>query len=229
MQKPFIVKIAELNIEITCHFDKTFNYFKDYLSDDDYYDFKINCSIDDINSLNDGSESYREFVALLRALAIKLADYNRLLIHAATIEFKGSSVLFLANSGTGKSTHINYWKKLYEDALVINGDKPIIDDKGYVYGSPWCGKEGWNTNKKSKIKAIVLLTRDSYNHIEKVNIGDCIEEILNQMYREDNFIRNIDIIDKCLKNVDVYKLGCINDISAAEVCIKEIYTTHTID
>ena len=42
------------------------------------------------------------------------------------ISFDGQGIAFAAPSGTGKTTHIKLWQRLYGDRVeIINGDKPL--------------------------------------------------------------------------------------------------------
>ena len=52
--------------------------------------------------------------------------------------------------------------KFGDRAFIINGDKPIVrktDEGIFVFGTPWCGKEGFNENIRVKLKSICILER----------------------------------------------------------------------
>lgn len=224
--KKIVIRIAELNIEIYCKYDFTFNLCKNYIIDSEDVDFVVKPTDDDINKYSlESSIETGEFIAIYEIIASQLYKYNRVLLHGAAIEYEGLGYLFLAPSGVGKSTHIKLWKDNFEGVTVINGDKPIIDDDGYIYGTPWSGKEGWNTNTSVKLSGIVILYRDSYNHIEETTYSDNLANVLNQVYKDDNFDISISIIDKAFKNIPIYKLGCTKDKEAAQICLKTI-TNH---
>ena len=58
-------------------------------------------------------------------------------MYGAVVADDGSGYMFTAPSGTGKSIHVALWKKYFENAEIINGDKPFIrvDESGvWVYG-----------------------------------------------------------------------------------------------
>lgn len=221
--RKFVIRIAELNIEINCKYDFVFDMCKDYVVDSKDIDIIAKCSDDEIDKYSTGSsKEIGEFIGLYEIIASNLYKFNRVLLHGAAIEYKGLGYLFLAPSGVGKSTHIKLWKDNFEDVTIINGDKPIIDDNGNVYGTPWSGKERWNTNKATKLAGIVILYRDSYNHIEKTNYSDNLSNVLNQVYKDNNFDISMSIVDKAFKNVPIYKLGCTKDIEAAKICLKAI-------
>lgn len=220
--KKFVIKIADLYIEINHRYDLVFKACKDYIVESDDIDIVAKCNDEDIGKHMENSIEYSESICLLESIASKLWPFNKVLIHGAAIEYDGLGYLFLAPSGTGKSTHISLWKDNIEGVSIINGDKPIIDKNGYVYGTPWCGKEGWNKNKSAKIGGIVILSRDSYNHIERSSLSDNLAFILSQIYKDDSFEHNINIVDQAFKDIPVYKLGCTKDVQAAEICFKAI-------
>ena len=48
-------------------------------------------------------------------------------IHSSTVVYRGRAVLFLGESGTGKSTHSRLWLKNIEGVHLLNDDSPLID------------------------------------------------------------------------------------------------------
>lgn len=88
-------------------------------------------------------------------------DYDAAVFHAALISFDGQGVAFAAPSGTGKTTHIKLWQRLYGDRVeIINGDKPLFtlrSGRFFASGMPWCGKENWGCNKTVPLKAICFI------------------------------------------------------------------------
>lgn len=218
-----VINIADLNIKINYRYDYTFNMCKDYIVNSDNYDFISEVSDGMLNShLVINSIESTEFVCIYEDIASKLYKYNKVLIHGACIKYKDKAYLFLASSGTGKSSHIKYWLDNIDGVEIINGDKPILSKDGYVYGTPWCGKERLNKPILAKLGAIIILNRDSYNHIEDSNYKDNFEFILSQIYKDDNFINSIDIVDQAFKDVPIYKLYCTNSIEAMKVCYEKI-------
>ena len=65
-------------------------------------------------------------------------------LHAAAISHRGQGVLFLGESGTGKSTHARLWCRHMAATELLNDDSPFIRlqpaGAPLVYGSPWSGK-----------------------------------------------------------------------------------------
>ena len=115
---------------------------------------------------------------------ILIQNYNGFVFHASTIMHKGMGIAFSADSGIGKSTHTALWRKLYDDTVVINDDAPIIrvvDGKPYVYGAPWAGTTGINTNVKAPLRAIVFLERSGTNTICELSTLNSLKRFFSQI------------------------------------------------
>lgn len=218
----FVINMADLYIRIDHKYDYVFNICKDYITQNGNIDIIAKCSDEDINKHLQNSLGYSEGICLYESIGNQLHKFNKALIHAAVIEYNGLAYLFLAKSGTGKSTHIALWKKTIPNVSIINGDKPIVDGDGYVYGTPWCGKEGWNVNTKVKIGGIIILNRDVKNHIEKSSLSDNLVFILSQIYKSNHYEDSVNVVDKAFKGIPVYKLGCNTDEQAAKLCFDAI-------
>lgn len=221
--KTMVCKIAGLYIKFDYEYDLIHELSEKYIVDNyDHIDICLNNK--NIDKYKDDNRiEAAEVLCFLGDLADLLVNYNKILVHGASIEYKDKAYLFMAPSGTGKSTHIKYWKQALNDVHIINGDKPIIDENGYVYGTPWAGKERWNNPISHKLNSLIFIHRDTYNHIEKIDCKDCLDELLNGIYVPNNNINlTLTLINKIFSNVNIYRMYCTNDVSAAEVCIQEI-------
>lgn len=167
---------------------------------------------------------YVEFLEIYRAICDYVVSHGGMLMHGAVIEYNSKAYMFTAPSGTGKTTHIRQWKKLYGDKVqIINGDKPLIryiDGKFYVYGTPWCGKEHYNRNTKAPLEGIVLLSRGEENSIEKISPEVFNAFLLKQIYMPKNhegIVLALDFADRLFSSVPLYSLKCNISTDAARV------------
>ncbi len=170
-------------------------------------------------------EPYLESLALFR----KLCDYclqnvDGIIFHSSAIMVDGEAYLFTAPSGTGKSTHTRLWRELLKDkAVMVNDDKPIIrliDGKFYVYGTPWNGKHHLDTNCRAPIKAICKIEQAKENRIQEIGSQEMLLTILNQTIRPEDLSKMdklLFLVDKLLKEVKLYKLGCNVSLEAAKL------------
>ena len=196
-------------------------------------DNQISISEEDINQENQQDKDLPDFVcspAYLEALAVQrkvteaLLDYDTILFHASALAMDGQGYLFTALSGTGKSTHSRLWREQFGDRVtMINDDKPFIHigaEEARVYGSPWDGKHHLSTNTSVPIKAIVILTRDTTNHIERISADEAFPILYQQTQRfkePEKLIKIMDLLKQLTDRVELYRLGCNMDPEAAIV------------
>ena len=190
--KHFVVKIAGLNIEINTLSPGTLGYCIDYLSAE-----KPNICIcvteQDLKSEIDNKKShkryinepYLETIAVYRKIVESVLEFDIMLFHGAVIAINNQAIMFSGASGVGKTTHIVKWLKEIDCAYVINGDKPLVkitDKDAIACGTPWSGKERFNTNTMVPLKDIVFLERNNENQIIKMSFADAYPYIIKQTY-----------------------------------------------
>lgn len=171
-----------------------------------------------------------EYILTGIAYSDRLAALGGAVIHGSAITFENQGIVFSANSGTGKSTHTNLWKERFSNQVtLVNDDKPAIrfyDDTPYIFGTPWSGKTDLNTNIHSPLKAIVFIKRSDSNRIEKLNARDSIFNLTSQIarpyYDENLGNKTLNIIEKLVLNVPIYRLHCNISQEAVDVAYNEI-------
>lgn len=97
---------------------------------------------------------------------------NAVAIHASAIRYRGRGVLFLGESGTGKSTHSRQWRENIPGSALLNDDSPILglaDGTVRVWGSPWSGKVPCYRNVSCPVAAIVRLVQAPENRIRRLS------------------------------------------------------------
>ena len=169
-----------------------------------------------------------EFSSILCALHEAIISTNAAIFHAAVLEKDGEGYAFAGKSGIGKTTHVKLWQEVFDDVTIINGDKPIltVEDKVYVSGSPWCGKEGYNTNKTVPLKAICFIERADTPSISRLSGKEVIDRIFYQFSVpfENAILRmkSIAIADRLIKTVPFYLLKCDISHEAVKVAYEEM-------
>ena len=107
--------------------------------------------------------------------------------------------------------------------MIINDDKPAIrltDNKLWVYGTPWSGKTDKNINMKVPLGAIVFLERSENNWVKEIEPKEAIPLVMQQTIRpveKDKMIMLLDMLDRVLSSVKLYRLGCNISDEAVEV------------
>lgn len=220
----FNVEFAKLNIEVNCNYTFTKTFCKNYLCDG-APDFSVSVTQEDIDaeiacSPYQPKRGYAESICAYREIAKQLPFFERIVFHGAVIEHGGKGFLFTAPSGTGKTTHICLWKKYLDGVEIVNGDKPIlhISDRVTAYATPYAGKEGYENHSSTGLSAICIIHRGATNRITRLKSGECLTEIIKQMYippSPEAAVSTLALLDKMLKLLPVYLLEC--DISEEAV------------
>lgn len=176
------------------------------------------------------SELYIKYAAWI-AYFLPAIEKEVIPIHASSIVKDSEAVLFLGESGTGKSTHTRLWLRYIEDSYLLNDDSPLLrikDDKIFVCGSPWSGKTHCYRQEMIPLKAIVRLSQYSENIISHSDILRSIGAVHPSFppfsaYDKSLSEKVICMIDKIVKNIPVYELKCLPNREAAEMAYRMIY------
>lgn len=234
----FTICLAGRNIQASVLFPSTKAFVRDYLTDAQP-DFSVAVTPEDIaaerekSALEDEREGvptrpypdeYLETLALYRHIVEHTPVYGTVLMHGSAIAVDGEAYMFIAKSGTGKSTHTRLWREMLGDrAVMVNDDKPLVsvtDEGVLVHGTPWDGKHRLSTNIAVPLRAICVLERSETNRIEPLTPKEVFQSLLNQTYRPsdtDMLIRTIVALKHLSPRVSFWRLGCNMDPEAAVV------------
>ena len=227
-----ILKLADIVIEAKSRYRYTYDMCHDYLySGDESPAFSVFASneqiIEERRKSPGFSDDILENTCIYRNICNEILRFDAILLHSAALSVDGQAYLFSANSGTGKTTHMNLWlDKFGERAFVINGDKPIIRKKDgvfYAYGTPWCGKEGLNRNAGVPLKGICILERAEKNTASPVNGREAMLFLLTQTAhpsKKELSCLMLDNLGQLIEKIPVYRLGCNMEPEACEVAYK---------
>lgn len=225
------ILLSNLKIKIMHRFDYMSNFCKDYKSTFSKPDI---IAVADENAVSNEKKLVPlapveacESLCIYRTIAEQLPQFNRFVFHGAAIEHNGNAYLFTAPSGTGKTTHIGLWKRFLDDVNIINGDKPIIhiDKEVFVYGTPWAGKEGYQSNTSTSVSAICILKQAKKNKIYRIENSDAINYLMQQVYMPQNTValsKTLELLGKLIQYVPIYILECDISKEAFETCYNEI-------
>lgn len=236
------ISVSDLKIQLDVLFETTLLAIKEYrIPASDSADLRISISAEDIlkekeiaiafeercteEPLPDRStDESCEISVVLRKISEELPAFDALTFHGCAVAVDDTAYMFAAKSGTGKSTHAALWRQLLgEKAVVINGDKPflrLIDETVYVYGSPWCGKEGHHSNCRKPLKAICFIEQSEKNSITEVDVDEVSGMLIQQCHRpcnQEKLIKTIQLLNRMSRHIRFYKMKCNMDISAAEM------------
>lgn len=228
--------LADLVIEIDNQYSYIPNKCADYIYNGDKpADISVKVTEEELQKERDSSETefpdgYLEYICAYRQIATKLLDFDAFVMHGAVIQVDNKGIIFTALSGTGKTTHMLYWRKMLGDRLtIINGDKPIIrffDGVPYAYGTPWAGKENFNTNSRTELNEICLIERAEINKVMPLTGIQIVNVFVKQIYQPSApgaISKTYDLANELLRYCNLRKICCTKDISAAETAYNAIW------
>lgn len=164
--------------------------------------------------------------ATMLLYAFSTVDRQTLLFHASVITREGKGCLFLGHSGTGKSTHSRMWLETFGDAVLLNDDNPAVrlweDGSVRVYGTPWSGKTPCYKNDEAPVAALVQLEQAPENTIAQLRMTQAYPFILASVSGLKVDPKTMDALYESiaglLERVPVYKLRCLPNHDAAQLC-----------
>ena len=232
----FRIKVADVCVEIDNRYGFVEDVCRDYIvKEDETPAFRVQVSSDEVHRMLSGATwnltaPMAESYLINRQLCRKMAEYDAYLFHSSVISYRGKCIAFSGKRGTGKSTHTALWKELFgKDVTVINGDKPLLalrQGKLIAYGTPWCGKEGWQTNTSAELDAVVFLEQAKTNAIRTIDKESFTHRISEQILppaKPEMADRFAALLHHTVEHVPAYVLSCNMSRGAVDTVVNEIF------
>lgn len=164
--------------------------------------------------------------AAMLMFAFSTAKKGTLEMHASVTVNDGKAYLFLAKSGTGKSTHSRMWMENIPGSYLLNDDNPVVrvcgDGEIMVFGTPWSGKTPCYKNESVPAGAFVLIRRSGENKLTRLSLLESYADIYSSSsgYKADREMADglHDTIEKVVLATPCYVMDCLPDADAAIVC-----------
>lgn len=152
-------------------------------------------------------------------------------VHSSAIVCDGRAVLFLGESGTGKSTHTRLWRENIDGATLLNDDSPFIgfvDGVATAFGAPWSGKTHCYKQEEYPIAAIVRLSQAPHNAIRPLRSIHAIGALLPSLtpaFAYDEHLQDLmlNTLSAVISQVPVYHLECLPDAAAARLSYETVF------
>ena len=80
-----------------------------------------------------------------------------------------------------------------------------------AYGTPWAGKENWQTNTSALLGGICVVTRGTDNVCSRIGVEQALPLIARQTYMPDDLLAaadTLELLDVLLRTVPIYLLRC---------------------
>ena len=168
--------------------------------------------------------------AVMLMFAFATAPYGTLEMHASVVVNGGKAFLWLAKSGTGKSTHSRLWLEHVPGSSLLNDDNPVVrimeDGHVEVFGSPWSGKTPCYRNEHHPAGAFSEIKRAPVNSISRKSPLEAYALLCSSSsgYRGDRLMADSlhSTFEKIVASVPCYTLECRPDEEAARVSSAEL-------
>lgn len=140
-----------------------------------------------------------------------LSSRNGIILHASSCVYRGSGIMFVGHSGSGKSTMIEMLIPSFE---ILNEDRTIVRRRNkdfFIYGSWLNFQKNPGSSKSAPLKAIFFLEKSKDNSLELLSntslalnrIIPCIVRSLETQVWWEN---TLEVINSLVSDVPCYML-----------------------
>ena len=221
----FYIEIAKLLVQVNNHYDLIRQHCQPYLVEP-YREPDLVMEADEKeiafgkawflqHEHTEITDAESEFSRAPFSIYSKLPAFGAMWLHSVLLEMDGEGYAITAPSGYGKSTQGQLWLKAFPDrARIINGDNPIVrkEGEGFVaYGTPFCGKEGYQVNIGVPLKGFCYLKHGETNSIRRMDSTVAFAQLLREYqcrftaeYQE----RHMELLQQFVETVPIYVLTC---------------------
>lgn len=226
----FTIRLCGLDIQLDDRYGYVRQLCRDYIVSSSTPAFRVRVSTEQIEAYRQScgrpmTAPEAESALLYRELCGQLPAYGSLLFHAAVLCVDGRGYAFSAPRGVGKTTHLRAWQDILgERVTVVNGDKPLLrraeDGHWWVYGTPWCGKEGEQSNIACPLHSICFLERGERNAIRPASVTDTAASILAATLLPPTRAlqdQMATLVGRLVREVPAFRMSCLPDRTAAEL------------
>lgn len=169
--------------------------------------------------------------ALWVGYGILTAREDTVAVHSSCIVYREKAVLFLGESGTGKSTHTRLWRENIPGCKLLNDDSPVVRcEQGQirVYGSPWSGKTPCYKAASYPLAGCVRLSQAPRNSIRRLDTLQAYAALHPSFppefaYDECLYDGVSALLSTMLRSIPVYHLECLPNREAAELACHTLY------
>lgn len=164
-------------------------------------------------------------------LNIVAVQHSVAAVHSSVIVCHNEAVMFLGESGTGKSTHTRLWRENIEGATLLNDDSPFVgvhNGQVVAFGSPWSGKTPCYKNESYPIRAIVRLSQAPHNSMRRLRSLFSVGALLTSLPPAFAFDEKLEdavmnVLSAVIGAVPVYHLECLPNAAAAQLSHDTIF------
>ena len=232
----FHIAIAGHTAAVSSLFESSRDYCRDYLTEKDG-EVTISITREDLvfeqadldrEAAEEGfrrrlfTDPFLDRAAIQRKMADFLLSKDVLMLHGSAIALDNRGYLFMAKSGTGKSTHTRLWREVFGSrAQMVNDDKPFLSleqEVPMLCGAPWSGKHGLHSNIAVPLRGICILERGIENHIWPIPAADAMAMLLHQSHcPEGKEGHHQALLKRLAAATPLWRMTCNRDPEAARI------------
>lgn len=167
---------------------------------------------------------------LWMAYGLSVLPLQTLPVHASVAVYNQKALLFIAPSGTGKSTQTQLWRTHVPGTLPLNDDCPVVrvlDHQVWASGSPWSGKTPVYLNESYEMGAFIEVAQAPQNRITRLGKLPALGALLAACPPDFMFATPLadlicETLSAVLPLVPVYHLGCLPNAEAVHVTLNTL-------
>ena len=148
-----------------------------------------------------------------------LVDRRGVELHSCGIIDRGNGLLFIGNSGHGKTTTARLWMR--EDVEVVSDDRVIVraENGGWrMYGTPWHGEAEICSPASAPLRRIYVLDKSAHNCVTALGPAEAAAHLFAcafPPFHDPDGLRSVlDTLGALATSVPVARLAFANDPSA---------------
>lgn len=170
------------------------------------------------------TESFRQdlFHAIRLSFLYLAQLHDMVVLHSASLLYRGKAWLFSGHSGAGKSTHTNLWKERY-NVHLINGDLNLLAmENGHpmVHGLPWCGTSGIVDTHSYPLGGVLLVKKAPQNSSAALDDSHAqllvAQRLISPSWTEALMQKNLRLVAELAPHILICRLYCTKTPEAAE-------------
>lgn len=159
-----------------------------------------------------------------------LLENQALVLHSASIIYRGEAILFTAPSGTGKTTQTDLWHKYLHGVDDLNGDRTLLQqttDGWKACGFPIYGSTVRCEQTAVPIRAIIVIRQAKTDAVYELAPMEKVKTLYSGLTlftaRPGTFEQALDLLDDLICRVQVLRLDCTMEQSAVNVLHHYLY------
>jgi len=156
-------------------------------------------------------------VLMINYLAVRKSG---ILLHGMGVKDSGDGLLFVGESGAGKSTAARIWYK-HSSAMILNDDRIIVrnsNGKFFIYGSPWHGEfDDYldSAMEPAPLKKLFFIYHSPKNVLTALSAKEAfcaLYPVLFAPFWDRKFLDfNIAFCQELVEGVECFRLGFVNN------------------